>query len=311
MRVTFEWIRDFIDVSATAEEVADVLTMIGLEVEGAESIEGDTVFEVNITPNRPDCLSILGIARELSAAFNRPVNIPLHEMKEHQPVSDYSIDILRPELCNRYTGRLVTGVTIGESPEWIKKRLEKSGIRTINNIVDITNYVLLEFGHPLHAFDADTITGKRILIDTAKAGDKIVTLDGVERALPDDALLIWDTVRPIAIAGVMGGFDTEVTEKTHHVFIESAYFDPFSIRKTSKLLNLKSESSYRFERGTDIVFLENALNRAALLMQEISGGTVHKIIDAYPVKYMPEPVVVHYRRVNKLLGTEIPKCLRF
>ncbi len=308
MRVSLDWIKDFIDITAAPEEVATTLTMIGLEVEGADSVDGDIVFEINITPNRPDCLSILGIARELSAVFNIPLKVPKHEIESLQEVSDYSIEILSPQLCNRYTGRLIKDITIAESPEWMKKRLEKSGIRAINNIVDITNYVLLEFGHPLHVFDADKIIGKKILVDTAKTGDKIVTLDGVERVLPEDALLIFDIEKPIAIAGVMGGYDTEVTEKTKNVFLESAYFEPVSIRRTSKLLNLKSESSYRFERGTDILFLENALNRATYLIQEIVGGKVYQIIDEYPVKYIKEPVLVNYKRVNRLLGTEIPNA---
>lgn len=308
MRVSFEWIKDFIDISAAPEEIADTLTMIGLEVEGSESVDDDTIFEVNITPNRPDCLSILGVSRELSAALNIPVKMPLHEIKGHDGGYDYSVEISKPELCNRYTGRLIKDVTIAESPDWIKKRLEKSGIRTINNIVDITNYVLLEFGHPLHAFDADKIIDKKIIIDTAKVGDKIVTLDGIERILPEGTLLIFDNVKPIAIAGVMGGLDTEVTEKTKNIFLESAYFEPSSIRRTSKHLYLKSESSYRFERGTDILFLENALNRAAFLIKEIAGGTVYRMIDKYPVKYLPEPVLVHYKKVNRLLGTEIQKA---
>lgn len=169
MRVPYEWLKDFVDITATPEEVAERLTMIGLEVEGSELVSGDTVFEVNVTPNRPDCLSIIGIARELSAAFKVPLKIPYHEIEKGLPVSDYSVEIVTPELCNRYTGRVITDVRIAESPEWIKKRLEKCGIRAINNVVDITNYVLLEFGHPLHAFDADTIEGKKIVVNTAES----------------------------------------------------------------------------------------------------------------------------------------------
>jgi phenylalanyl-tRNA synthetase beta chain len=305
MRVPYEWLKEFVDITATPEEVAERLTMIGLEVEGAESVKDDTVFEVNVTPNRPDCLSIIGIARELSAAFKTPLKLPSHEIKEGLPLSDFSVEIIDPELCNRYAGRVIKDVMISESPEWIKTRLEKCGIRAINNIVDITNYVLLEFGHPLHAFDADKISSKKIRISTAGTNNKIVTLDGIEREMPEDALLIWDSVNPIAIAGVMGGMETEVSDKTKNIFLESAYFEPFSIRRTSKKLNLASESSYRFERGTDIEFLEKALNRAALIISEIAGGTIHKIIDAYPVKYMSEPVAVGYRRINRILGTEI------
>lgn len=307
MRVPYEWLREFTDITATPEEVAERLTMIGLEVEKVESVTDDTIFEVNITPNRPDCLSIIGIAREISAVFKLPFNIPFHDIKEKLPYSDFSVEILNSELCNRYIGRVIKNVVISDSPEWIKKRLEKCDIRSINNVVDITNYVLLECGHPLHAFDADTIKGRKIRIDTAGAQNKIVTLDGVERELPEDALLIWDSERPIAIAGIMGGSETEVSERTKNIFLESAYFEPSSIRRTSKRLNLTSESSYRFERGTDIEFLEKALNRAALLIREVAGGTIHEIIDAYPVKYTSNPIEVTYNRINKILGTKLLK----
>ncbi|MBM4140111.1 MAG: phenylalanine--tRNA ligase subunit beta [Nitrospira sp.] len=305
MRVPFEWLKEFVDISATPEEVADTLTMIGLEVEAIESVMGDPVLVVNVTPNRPDCLSILGIAREVSAAFTIPLKIPPYEIKGETPLSDFSIEILNPELCNRYTGRLIKDVTISESPEWIKRRLEKCGIRAINNVVDITNYMLLEFGHPLHAFDADTLKNKKIKVAIAGKNNSIVTLDGVERNLPRDALLIWDNVSPIAIAGIMGGSETEVVYTTKDIFLESAYFEPFSIRRTSKKSSLISESSYRFERGTDIEFLENALNRAALMIKEIAGGTLYEIIDAYPVKYVSNPVEIRYEKINRILGTNL------
>jgi phenylalanyl-tRNA synthetase beta chain len=314
MLISYEWLKELVEISAAPEEVSKTLTMIGLEVEGETSVQGDTVFEVNVTPNRPDCLSSIGIARELSAAFKTPLKLPLHEIKNGQPVSDFSVEILNPDLCNRYTGRVITGVKISDSPEWMKSRLEKCGIRSINNVVDITNYVLLEFGHPLHAFDADTLTGKKIIVSTpdsfnnlrgtrnAERSTKFKTLDGVEREIPGGSLLIWDAERPVAVAGVMGGANTEVTEKTRNIFLESAYFEPSSIRKTSKRLGLSSESSYRFERGTDIEFLEKAVDRAALLIKEIAGGTVHKIIDEYPVKYVSGPVTAKCEKINKLLG---------
>jgi phenylalanyl-tRNA synthetase beta chain len=305
MRVSFEWLKEFVDIDVAPEEVAEKLTMIGLEVEGIETVDGDKVLEVNVTPNRPDCLSIMGIARELSAAYNTPLKIPQHELKGDQPASDYSIEIVCPELCSRYTGRFIKDVKISASPPWIKNRIEKCGIRAINNVVDITNYVLLEFGHPLHAFDADTIQGKKIVVNTAGKNNSMVTLDGIQREVPEDTLLIWDSARPVAIAGVMGGLETEVSAKTRDIFLESAYFAPGSIRKTSKKMNLFTESSYRFERGTDIEFLGNALDRTAQLICEITDGTVHEIIDAYPVKYMPEPVRVRGEKINKILGTEI------
>ncbi|HMK48635.1 MAG TPA: phenylalanine--tRNA ligase subunit beta [Thermodesulfovibrionales bacterium] len=321
MRATYEWLKELVSVSASPREVSEKLTMIGLEVEGEETVEGDVVFEVNVTPNRPDCLSMTGIARELSAAFKTPLSLPPHEIQGGEPVSDFSVEILNPDLCNRYTGRVITGVKIADSPGWMKTRLEKCGIRSINNVVDVTNYVLLEFGHPLHAFDADLLKGRKIIVATAPAfktnadalglkaeADTVVkTLDGSEREISPESLLIWDSDRPVAVAGVMGGANTEVTERTVDVFLESAYFDPASIRKTAKRLGLASESSYRFERGTDIEFLEKALNRAALLIRETAGGTIHNIIDVYPVKYVPEPVDGAYERINRFLGIKLSK----
>ena len=311
MRVPFEWLKELVSITATAEEVAERLTMIGFEVEGMEQADDDTVFEVNVTPNRPDCLSIIGLAREASAAFMVPLKMPLHDIQSALPNPDFSVEILNPELCNRYAGRVIRNVVISDSPEWIKKRLEKCGIRSINNVVDITNYVLLEYGHPLHAFDADTIHGRKIRVGTPDTVSgkktKIKTLDGLVREIPGDSLLIWDADEPIAIAGVMGGLETEVNDGTKDIFLESAYFDPLSVRRTSKQLNLTSESSYRFERGTDIEFLEKALNRTALLISEIAGGNIHEIVDAYPVKYNPESIQIRYEKINRILGTEISK----
>jgi phenylalanyl-tRNA synthetase beta chain len=328
MLVSYEWIKEFVNITATPEEIADRLTMVGLEVEGTESVNGDMVFEVNVTPNRPDCLSMIGIARELSAVYKTPLKLPRHEMKEAQPVSDFSVDILNADLCNRYSGRVITGVRVSDSPGWLKARLEKCGIRSINNVVDITNYVLLEFGHPLHAFDADLLNGRKILVATPASykkypltpvlteGDimeaqkpvtvKMKTLDGIEREISGDDLLICDAERPVAVAGVMGGGNTEVNDNTRNIFLESAYFSPPSIRKTSKKLGLKTEASYRFERGTDIEFLVKALDRAALLIKEVAGGTVHEIIDCYPVQYIPEHVEANVGRINKLLGITLP-----
>lgn len=311
MRVPFEWLKELVNVTATAEEVAETLTMIGFEVEAVETMEDDTVFEVNVTPNRPDCLSIIGIAREVSAAFKVPLRMPLQDIQGDLPTSDFSIEILNPELCNRYAGRVIKDAVISDSPEWIKKRLDKCGIRPINNVVDITNYVLLEYGHPLHAFDADAIRGRKIRVATpytvSGKGTKMKTLDGVEHELPGDSLLIWDIRNPIAVAGVMGGLETEVNDVTKNIFLESAYFEPLSVRRTSKRLNLASESSYRFERGTDIEFLEKALNRAALLIKELAGGTIHEIVDEYPVEYKPESIQIQYERINRILGTELSK----
>jgi len=311
MRIPFEWLKEFIHIAASPEEVADRLTMIGFEVEALERFEDDTVLEVNVTPNRPDCLSIIGIAKEVAAAYKLPITLPPHDIGEEVLPSDFTVEILNPELCNRYAGRVVKGIRISDSPEWIKKRLEKCGIRSINNIVDITNYVLLEYGHPLHAFDADKIEDRKIKVaapNTVKTQSvRIFTLDGIEREISGDTLLIWDAEEPVAIAGVMGGMNTEVGDNTKNIFLESAYFEPFSVRRTSKRLNLISESSYRFERGTDIEFLVKALNRAALLIKEIAGGKIYELIDAYPVKYVPEPIEIKYEKINRFLGTQLSK----
>lgn len=313
MLISFEWLKELTNITVTPKELSDTLTMIGFEIEGQEIIDNDIVFEVNVTPNRPDCLSIIGIAREISAVYKSPLEIPLCHIKQKMPISDFSVEIKNPELCNRYSGRVISGVKISDSPSWMKKKLEKCGIRSINNVVDVTNYVLLEFGHPLHAFDADLLNGRKIVVatpDTIKTNtgtEKIKTLDGNEREIPGNTLLIRDAERPVAIAGVMGGANTEVTSNTKNIFLESAWFLPSSIRRTSKKLGLSTESSYRFERGTDIIFLEKALDRAAILIQELAGGTISEIIDVYPIKYKPEIFSVRYDKINKLLGISLLK----
>lgn len=304
MRVSLDWIKDFVAVTAAPAEVAHRLTMAGLEIEGMEQMEGDVVMEVNVTPNRPDCLNILGIAREVAAIFDLPLRIPEVAISSAGP-SEIRVVIDSPDLCARYTGRSIRGVSVKDSPSWMKQRLEKCGIRAINNIVDVTNYVLLEFGHPLHAFDADRIQGNVIRVARAGKERKIVTLDAVERELPEETLLIWDGREPVAVAGIMGGEGSSVDQGTRNVFLESAHFAPASIRKSSKVLGLRSESSYRFERGTDILFLESALSRAALLIRELGGGTVSDIVDAYPRPFEQTVVSVPYQRVNTLLGTEL------
>lgn len=313
MRVSFEWLKEFVDIKDNADEVAHRLTMIGLEVEAVEQVDGDVIFEVNVTPNRPDCLSIIGIARELSAVYKTPLEFPEHDVLAETGELDFNIDILDAELCHRYAGRIVKDLKITESPDWLISRLKKCNIRSINNIVDITNYVLLELGHPLHAFDLKTIKGHRILVGTPNrvkgqgSRIKFKTLDGIEREMPDDSLLIWDAERPIAIAGIMGGLDTEVSDSTIDIFIESAYFDPITVRRASKALGLKTESSYRFERGTDIKMLKKALDRAAYLMKEVAGGTICGKIDIYPKRYKPDEITVRYSKVNETLGLKLTK----
>ncbi len=304
MRVPLEWLKEFVDFSVSPEELAHRLTMAGLEVEGREKVQDDIVFEVNVTPNRPDCLSILGIAREVSALMNIPLKFPEFGIADGEPCG-VNIEISDKELCHRYAGRSIKGVRIGHSPDWMRQRLEKCGVRPINNIVDITNYVLMEMGHPLHAFDEDELRGKKIRVARSVHGSKMTTLDGTVRDLPDEALLIWDGERPVAVAGVMGGADTEVKERTKNIFLEGAYFLPASVRRTSRALGLKTEASYRFERGTDVELLERALDRAASLIASLAGGRVSIKADAYPVRFKPAEIKVRYSRVNKILGTSV------
>lgn len=321
MRIPYEWLKEFVDINHPPESVIDKLTMIGFEVEAVEHIDGDVVFEINVTPNRPDCLCLIGIARELSAAYGTPLKFPDHNVVAKNKELDFNVDIIEPRLCHRYAGRIVRNVSVKPSPDWLRKRLEKCNIRSINNVVDVTNYVLLEFGHPLHAFDLSTLKGRLIRVGTPKGIDNsskavVNTLDGAEREVSGDTLLIWDSERPVAIAGVMGGQDTEVKDDTKDIFIESAYFDPVSIRRTSKALGLKTESSYRFERGTDIKGLKKALDRAALLMKEVADGTIYGKIDIYPKRYFPVEVNVRYERINRILGLKLTKkeihnCLKW
>jgi len=305
MRVPIEWLREFVDFDLSPRELGFKLTMIGLEIESIEEMHGDTVLEVSVTPNRPDCLSILGIAREVSALLNMPLRYPHSVIGGTTRACEVKVEILDEDLCHRYAGRTIKGVLIRESPEWMQRRLEQCGMRAINNVVDITNYVLLEMGHPLHAFDMDTLQGKMIRVKRAGPGRSIKTLDGTAHTLPDDALLIWDGSSPVAVAGVMGGAETEVSARTKHIFLESAYFLPSSIRRTSKALGLKTESSYRFERDTDIELLEGALDRAAVLMSELAGGGISEKADEYPKPFRPSRIEVRYQKVNRILGTSI------
>lgn len=321
MRIPYLWLKEFVTIDETPEQVAHRLTMAGFEVEALEHIGDDTVFEVNVTPNRPDCLSVIGVAREVAALYSTKVAFPDLNIVSEPKELDFNIDILDPDLCNRYAGRIVHSVTIGPSPVWMKERLEKCGIRSINNVVDVTNYVLLEFGHPLHAFDLNKLQGHRIRVGTpatilgAKEPIAFTTLDGVERQIAPDMLLIWDGKEPVAIAGVMGGRDSEVSDATTDIFIESAYFDPGSIRRTSKRLGLKTEASYRFERGTDIKIMKKALDRAAQLIKELANGTMYGKLDIYPKRWCPIPIPVRFARVNLVLGqtltnAQILDCLK-
>ena len=268
----------------------------------------EVIFEISITANRGDALSHLGIARELSAIFNLPLKRePLGTDSGDANINDFiSVEIKNSELCPRYGCRLVRNVKVGPSPEWMKDRLENIGIRSINNIVDITNYILMDIGHPMHAFDYDKVAGHKIIVRNAKAGEKLMTLDNTERTLEENMLVVADTEKASAIAGVMGGLDTSVTENTTNVLFEAASFEPVTVRKTSKKLALQSDSSYRFERGTNIDNVPIALNDAARLSAELAGGQpVKGICDIYPKPEILRQIKVRTKRLNKLVGINL------
>lgn len=279
---------------------------------------GDIIYEVDVTPNRADCLSHLGIARELAALNGGEVFLPPAEFFEvEEKASDVaSVTIDDPELCPRYIARVIKGVKIGPSPEWLQDVMLKLGLRPRNNVVDITNYVLFECGHPLHAFDYDRLAGHRIEVKSARAGDRFTTLDGKEHELPEGALMICDAERPVAIAGVMGGQNSEIGDDTTNVLLESAYFNPTSVRRTARLLGISTDASFRFERGADIEMTVYAINRAAQMIAELAGGSVLAgMIDVYPNPRPEQIIELRFERVDEVLGVAIPdeeqaSCLR-
>ncbi len=300
MLVPYEWLKEYVENIESPEEVAEALTLSGLE-----TVVSGEVLEIDVTPNRGDCLSVVGVAREVAAVLKRRFRRPSYH-SEGSFKADFRVVIDSP-LCRRYSGRVLKRVKVGESPEWMKRRLEAAGIRAINNVVDITNYVMLEMGQPLHAFDLKTLRNAMIRVDIAAEEKEFITLDGQKRLLRPDTLLIWDGERPVAIAGVMGGEETEVTEKTTEVFLESAYFEPSSIRRTSKTLGLRTESSIRFERGIDISGVVNAIHRATELMTELCGAEASEIIDNFPYPIDKRHVSLSIDNVQKLLGIRVPE----
>jgi phenylalanyl-tRNA synthetase beta chain len=267
---------------------------------------GDTIFDIEVTPNRPDWLSVIGIAREVAALTGNPLKLPEVSFAESGEI-EASVRVDAPELCPRYTARLIRGVKIGPSPAWLKQALEKVGLRSINNVVDVTNYVLMECGHPLHAFDYNLLRGHQIVVRRAENGERYEAIDDSKHELTSEMLVIADAERTVALAGIMGGKNSEINDGTTDVLLEAAYFNPPNIRWTSKRLGLASDSSYRFERGTDIEGLVFASNRAAALIQQLAGGQIAcGMIDALAKPIERRRVTCRYAQVNRLLGVEAP-----
>ncbi|HVL37880.1 MAG TPA: phenylalanine--tRNA ligase subunit beta [Fimbriimonadaceae bacterium] len=322
MKFAYPMLLDFVETSLTAVEVGDLLTMAGFELEGIEEIEGDPVLDVKVVSNRGDGLSVFGLAREVLAKdpSARPTALyqsaqnrfeGLERLGEGKPLSEAqkqaSVEIETSD-CTRYACRLFEGVQNGPSPDWIQKRLRQAGQRPISLLVDLTNYVMLELGQPLHAFDFDTLRGGRIVVRYAREGESLVTLNGQRQELSETRMMmICDAERPVAVAGVMGGQDTEVGPSTQRVLLESAHFKNTSVRRTRKLLALSTEASYRFERSVDPEGVVAALNRFAQLMSLIDGGAsvLPGVLDAYPGKIQRRPIKLRVTRAVKLLGMPV------
>lgn len=305
MKVPLSWLREYIDVKLTPRELAKRLTMAGVEVSHIQKSGKDTILELDLTTNRGDCASIIGVAREVSALIDRPLRLPKISGKDKTRKGTIKIEIKDRKGCLRYSGRIIENVRVKPSPFWLRKRLESMGIKSSNNIVDITNYVLFETGQPLHAFDLDKIKEKKIVVRRAKEGEKITTLDGRERILDEDILVIADGKRAIALAGIMGGEDTQVTEETKNVLLESAYFDPIVVRGGAKKVNLFSESSYRFERDVDPQGVLTTSRRARDLILELAGGEEIAFVDRNFLPKKPKRITLRKERVNRILGINL------
>ena len=314
MRLLVSWLRDFVDVTVSAAKIAEGLALRGFEVASLEALgTDDAVIDFEIPANRPDCLSVLGLAREVATLYDLPLTLPSTDLDARVALkatptgeSDgLKVTIEDSDLCPRY-GAAVAAVTVGPSPAWLGARLEAGGVRPINAIVDVTNYVLLELGHPMHAFDLGKLSGAEVRVRRATPGEVITTLDGAEHQLEPDVLAIADASRAQAIAGVMGGLASEVSAGTQRVAFESAYFKPASVRRTSKRLGLKTEASSRFERGADINAPVVALARAIALMEQIGAGrAIGPIVDRYPQPRGPMGLHLRRARLALLLGATV------
>ena len=301
MLISYNWLRELTGTAMTPLELRERLTMVGLAIDAVEEIEGDSVIDVEVPSNRPDCLSHIGIAREVAVIDKSKVQSPMSKVPgtEGRAADFAKVEINDFDLCPRYAARIVRGVKIGPSPDWLQKRLNEIGQRPINNVADITNYVLHEFGQPLHAFDLAKLTEQRIVVRRAQAGETLTTLDGVDRKLDTQMLVIADGAQPVALAGIMGGLDSEISATTTDVLIESAYFNPESVRRTARQLGMDTEASRRFERGADCENVLKAQTRCIELICEIAGGVAtDDAIDVYPNPLPARSVVFRPARVE-------------
>jgi len=312
MKVSYNWLKEFVDVTASPEEVASRLALSGTNIASIETGVHGAVIEAEITSNRPDCLGMLGIAREIGAIYRLPVKINSPkpaESKTARAGEAIKVKIEAQDLCGRFTARVIRGVKIQPSPKWLKDRLEAAGTASINNVVDISNYVMLELGHPLHTFDYDLVRDHSIVVRRAKAGEKMKTLDGIERTFDPSICLVCDGYgsRPVGIGGIMGGAETEISFSTKNVLIECAWFEPISIRRVARSLRLHTEASTRFGRGADPEMAEFASRRAAELILQLAGGELLSgVVDVYPGKRAPKKITITRAELLRIMGADVP-----
>ena len=309
MKVLYDWLKEFVDFTAPATELRSRLSMAGVSVDSVEETPAGPVLDAEITINRPDLLGHVGIAREIATLYRLDLKRVQSKFKESPELALKAarVEIECPDLCGRYTARIIRDVKIQPSPDWLRQRLEALGQSSINNVVDIANYVMLELGQPLHAFDYDRLAEHRIVVRRARPGETMRTLDGTERKLTKDMCLICDARAAVAIGGVMGGAESEISFSTKNLLLESAWFDPISIRRTSKALALRTEASMRFERGVDIELADMASRRATELIQQLAGGEVLAgIIDVYPDPMPPQKLELSRKELLRIMGADVP-----
>ncbi|MBA4122372.1 MAG: phenylalanine--tRNA ligase subunit beta [Acidobacteria bacterium] len=307
MNISYNWLKDLVEIDLSPQELATKLTNVGLAVEGIHEAGDDYVFDIDLTSNRSDCLSHLGVSREVAAITNYELQITNYEDLKSKIENQRLVSIQDSDLCNRFTARIIKNVKIGESPDWLKQRLEAVGERSINNVADITNFVMHELGQPMHSFDLNKLKENRIVVRRARNGETIRTLDESERKLDETMLAICDAEKPVAVGGVMGGFESGITNETTDVLLEVAYFDRANIRQTSRNLKLSTEASHRFERGVDIENLIRASNRATELICDLAGGAAENFVDVYPTKFQPNEIESNdiQAAVKRLTGLDV------
>jgi len=312
MKIVYNWLRDFAEVKATPGDLASRLALSGTNIGGIENGPHGAVIDAEVSSNRPDCLGHYGIAREVSAIYSLPLKPVTPKPKEFsgaKATDAASVEIQSPELCGRFTARIIRGAKIQPSPQWLKDRLEASGVATINNVVDATNYVMLELGHALHAFDYDKVRDHRIVVRRAKPSEKIRTLDGIERTLEPGICVICDGdgSRAVGIGGIMGGAETEISFSTKNVLIECAWFEPVAVRRAARILKLHTEASTRFGRGADTEMAELASRRCAELILQLAGGELLAgVVDVYPSKRAPKKILLTRRELLRVMGADVP-----